>query len=64
MDPPMDPPPWTPPLLTPPLRGLIGMMRLEVDAGKKTEDQTFQEAMKDPLIRRYLKRTGMPMPPG
>lgn len=45
-------------------RRRIGMMRLEVDAGKKTEDQTFQEAMKDPLIRRYLKRTGMPMPPG
>lgn len=40
----------------------IGEMRKEVEAGLKTEDQTFKEAMYDKELREYLRATGMPIP--
>ena len=42
----------------------LGQMRLDVEMGRKTEDQTLKEAMEDPMMREYLRKKGMPMPPG
>ena len=42
----------------------IGVLRLAVDNGTKTEAQTLREAMADPIVRRHLQRSGMPMPAG